>query len=82
MQLVEQQRAIEGQKKKMETVFTQQRLELGKAAFLNVIKKGGGKKFKFVNLFICGLCRRKLPQPEQFVLSCVGQNIDYSYGSC
>ncbi|CAL8318259.1 unnamed protein product [Lota lota] len=43
MQLVEQQRAIEGQKKKMETVFTQQRLELGKAAFLNVIKKGGGK---------------------------------------
>ncbi|KAJ3605378.1 hypothetical protein NHX12_027425 [Muraenolepis orangiensis] len=43
MQLVEQQRAIEGQKKKMETVFTQQRLELGKAAFLNIIKKGGGK---------------------------------------
>ncbi|CAL8278557.1 unnamed protein product [Merluccius merluccius] len=43
MQLVEQQRAIEGQKKKMETAFTLQRLELGKAAFLNVIKNGGGK---------------------------------------
>ncbi|KAG7272784.1 hypothetical protein CRUP_017838 [Coryphaenoides rupestris] len=43
MQLVEQQRAIEGQKKKMETAFTQQRLELGKAAFFNVIKKGAGK---------------------------------------
>lgn len=43
MQLEEQRRAIEFQKKKMETVSARQRLKLGKAAFLNIVKKGGGK---------------------------------------
>ncbi|KAM9518880.1 calmodulin-regulated spectrin-associated protein 1-B-like isoform 2-T2 [Salvelinus alpinus] len=43
MQLEEQRRAIEHQKKKMETISACQRLKLGKAAFLNIVKKGGGK---------------------------------------
>lgn len=42
MQLEEQRRAIEYQKKKMETLSARQRLKLGKAAFLNIVK-GGGK---------------------------------------
>jgi len=43
MRLEEQRRAIEYQKKKMETLSARQRLKLGKAAFLNIVKKGGGK---------------------------------------
>nr|XP_020476829.1 calmodulin-regulated spectrin-associated protein 1-B-like isoform X3 [Monopterus albus] len=43
MQLEEQRRAIEYQKKKTETQSARQRLKLGKAAFLNIVKKGGGK---------------------------------------
>lgn len=43
MQLEEQRRAIEYQKKKMETLSARQRLKLGKAAFLNIVKKGGGR---------------------------------------
>ncbi|XP_071009583.1 calmodulin-regulated spectrin-associated protein 1-B-like isoform X2 [Oncorhynchus clarkii lewisi] len=43
MQLEEQQRTIEHQKKKMETISACQRLKLGKAAFLDIVKKGGGK---------------------------------------
>uniref|UniRef100_A0A3B3BT71 Calmodulin regulated spectrin associated protein 1 n=1 Tax=Oryzias melastigma TaxID=30732 RepID=A0A3B3BT71_ORYME len=43
MQLEEQRRAIEYQKKKMETFSARQRLKLGKAAFLNIVKKGGGR---------------------------------------
>ncbi|KAM3842460.1 calmodulin-regulated spectrin-associated protein 1-B-like [Diretmus argenteus] len=43
MQLEEQRRAIEHQKKKMETLSARQRLKLGKAAFLNIVKKGGVK---------------------------------------
>ncbi|XP_053704528.1 calmodulin-regulated spectrin-associated protein 1-B-like isoform X1 [Synchiropus splendidus] len=43
MQLEEQRRAIEFQKKKMETLSARQRLKLGKAAFLNIVKKSGGK---------------------------------------
>lgn len=42
MQLEEQRRAIEHQKKKVETLSARQRLKLGKAAFLNIVKKGGG----------------------------------------
>ncbi|XP_074546303.1 calmodulin-regulated spectrin-associated protein 1a isoform X2 [Halichoeres trimaculatus] len=41
MQLEEQRRAIEYQKKKMESLSARQRLKLGKAAFLNIVKKGG-----------------------------------------
>ncbi|XP_066502369.1 calmodulin-regulated spectrin-associated protein 1a isoform X2 [Hoplias malabaricus] len=40
MQLEEKRRAIETQKKKMETLSARQRLQLGKAAFLHVVKKG------------------------------------------
>lgn len=40
MQLEEKRRAIEAQKKKMETLSARQRLKLGKAAFLHVVKKG------------------------------------------
>ncbi|KAG9266069.1 calmodulin-regulated spectrin-associated protein 1-B isoform X1 [Astyanax mexicanus] len=42
MQLEEKRRAIETQKKKMETLSARQRLKLGKAAFLHVVKKGRG----------------------------------------
>ncbi|XP_030063469.1 calmodulin-regulated spectrin-associated protein 1 isoform X2 [Microcaecilia unicolor] len=40
MQLEEKRRSIEAQKKKMEALSARQRLKLGKAAFLNVVKKG------------------------------------------
>lgn len=40
MQLEEKRRAIETQKKKMETLSARQRMQLGKAAFLHVVKKG------------------------------------------
>ncbi|XP_043085821.1 calmodulin-regulated spectrin-associated protein 1a isoform X2 [Puntigrus tetrazona] len=40
MQLEEKRRAIEMQKKKMENLSARQRLQLGKAAFLHVVKKG------------------------------------------
>uniref|UniRef100_A0A3Q2P430 Calmodulin regulated spectrin associated protein 1 n=1 Tax=Fundulus heteroclitus TaxID=8078 RepID=A0A3Q2P430_FUNHE len=43
MQLEEQRRAIEYQKKKMEALSAKQRLKLGKAAFLNIVKKDGGR---------------------------------------
>ncbi|XP_017546498.1 calmodulin-regulated spectrin-associated protein 1-B isoform X1 [Pygocentrus nattereri] len=40
MQLEEKRRAIETQKKKMEVLCARQRLKLGKAAFLHIVKKG------------------------------------------
>ncbi|XP_058613634.1 calmodulin-regulated spectrin-associated protein 1a isoform X2 [Onychostoma macrolepis] len=40
MQLEEKRRAIEMHKKKMENLSARQRLQLGKAAFLHVVKKG------------------------------------------
>ncbi|XP_051972499.1 calmodulin-regulated spectrin-associated protein 1-B-like isoform X1 [Xyrauchen texanus] len=40
MQLEEKRRAIESQKKKMEVLMARQRLKLGKAAFLQIVKKG------------------------------------------
>uniref|UniRef100_A0A8C5DBA3 Calmodulin-regulated spectrin-associated protein 1-B-like n=1 Tax=Gouania willdenowi TaxID=441366 RepID=A0A8C5DBA3_GOUWI len=43
MRLEEQRRAIEYQKKKLETLSARQRLKLGKAAFLNIVKKGEGR---------------------------------------
>ncbi|XP_056232530.1 calmodulin-regulated spectrin-associated protein 1-B isoform X3 [Seriola aureovittata] len=43
MQLEEKRRAIEHQKKKMELLSARQRQKLGKAAFLHIVKKGGGK---------------------------------------
>ncbi|XP_049618172.1 calmodulin-regulated spectrin-associated protein 1-B isoform X2 [Syngnathus scovelli] len=44
MQLEEKRRAIEHQKKKMEVLSARQRQKLGKAAFLHIVKKGGGGK--------------------------------------
>uniref|UniRef100_A0A3B4FN71 Calmodulin regulated spectrin associated protein 1 n=1 Tax=Pundamilia nyererei TaxID=303518 RepID=A0A3B4FN71_9CICH len=43
MQLEEKRRAIEHQKKKMEVLSARQRQKLGKAAFLHIVKKGGGR---------------------------------------
>ncbi|XP_070689557.1 calmodulin-regulated spectrin-associated protein 1-B [Pempheris klunzingeri] len=43
MQLEEKRRAIEHQKKKMEVLSARQRQKLGKAAFLHIVKRGGGK---------------------------------------
>ncbi|XP_027889059.1 calmodulin-regulated spectrin-associated protein 1-B isoform X2 [Xiphophorus couchianus] len=43
MQLEEKRRAIEHQKKKMEVLAARQRQKLGKAAFLHIVKKGGGR---------------------------------------
>ncbi|XP_027034690.1 calmodulin-regulated spectrin-associated protein 1a isoform X1 [Tachysurus fulvidraco] len=40
LQLEDKRRTIEAQKKKMEVLAARQRLKLGKAAFLNVVKKG------------------------------------------
>ncbi|XP_051528154.1 calmodulin-regulated spectrin-associated protein 1-B isoform X2 [Myxocyprinus asiaticus] len=40
MQLEEKRRTIESQKKKMEVLTARQRLKLGKAAFLQIVKKG------------------------------------------
>ncbi|XP_039535156.1 calmodulin-regulated spectrin-associated protein 1a isoform X7 [Pimephales promelas] len=40
MQLEEKRRAIESQKRKMENLSARQRQQLGKAAFLHVVKKG------------------------------------------
>ncbi|TSK72021.1 Calmodulin-regulated spectrin-associated protein 1-B [Bagarius yarrelli] len=40
LQLEDKRRAIEAQKKKMEVLAARQRLHLGKAAFLNVVRKG------------------------------------------
>ncbi|XP_056601882.1 calmodulin-regulated spectrin-associated protein 1-B isoform X2 [Triplophysa dalaica] len=40
MQLEEKRRAIESQKKKMEVLTARKRLKLGKAAFLDIVKKG------------------------------------------
>lgn len=44
MQLEEKRRAIEAQKKNMEALSARQRLKLGKAAFLHVVKKGKGSE--------------------------------------
>lgn len=43
MQLEEKRRAIEHQKKKRDLLMARQRQKLGKAAFLNIVKKDGGK---------------------------------------
>ncbi|XP_060738633.1 calmodulin-regulated spectrin-associated protein 1-B isoform X1 [Tachysurus vachellii] len=54
MQLEEKRRAIETQKKKVEALCARQRVKLGKAAFLHVVKKGKSdtlpQPFKFDRL--------------------------------
>uniref|UniRef100_A0A3B3ZLI1 Uncharacterized protein n=1 Tax=Periophthalmus magnuspinnatus TaxID=409849 RepID=A0A3B3ZLI1_9GOBI len=55
MQLEERRHAIESQKKKMESVSAQQRLTLGKAAFLNIVKKEPGRRECGGLLYIVGV---------------------------
>lgn len=49
MQLEEKRRAIEHQKKKRDLLSARQRQKLGKAAFLHIVKKDGGKSDSFPN---------------------------------
>lgn len=49
MQLEEKRRAIEHQKKKRDLLMARQRQKLGKAAFLNIVKKDGGRSDVFPN---------------------------------
>lgn len=49
MQLEEKRRAIEHQKKKRDLLMARQRQKLGKAAFLNIVKKDGGRSDAFPN---------------------------------
>lgn len=60
MQLEEKRRAIEHQKKKMEVLSARQRQKLGKAAFLHIVKKGGGKSDTLPNLQKADLSKDEL----------------------
>ncbi|XP_070614808.1 calmodulin-regulated spectrin-associated protein 1 [Erythrolamprus reginae] len=62
MQLEEKRRAIEAQKKKVEALSARQRLKLGKAAFLHVVKKGKGPEIS------------PSAKPEHFVKEFSGHN--------
>ncbi|XP_013916068.1 PREDICTED: calmodulin-regulated spectrin-associated protein 1 [Thamnophis sirtalis] len=62
MQLEEKRRAIEAQKKKVEALSARQRLKLGKAAFLHVVKKGKGPEIS------------PSPKPEHFAKEFSGHN--------
>ncbi|KAM8885726.1 calmodulin-regulated spectrin-associated protein 1-B isoform 2-T2 [Spinachia spinachia] len=60
MQLEEKRRAIEHQKKKMEVLSARQRQKLGKAAFLHIVKKGGGKSDTLPNPLRADVSRAEL----------------------
>ncbi|KAM8759500.1 calmodulin-regulated spectrin-associated protein 1-B isoform 3-T3 [Acanthopagrus schlegelii] len=60
MQLEEKRRAIEHQKKKMEVLSARQRQKLGKAAFLHIVKKGGGKSDTLPNPLKADIPKDKL----------------------
>ncbi|XP_063753743.1 calmodulin-regulated spectrin-associated protein 1-B isoform X2 [Eleginops maclovinus] len=60
MQLEEKRRAIEHQKKKMEVLSARQRQKLGKAAFLHIVKKGGGKSDTLPNPLKADLSKDEL----------------------
>ncbi|XP_029294906.1 LOW QUALITY PROTEIN: calmodulin-regulated spectrin-associated protein 1-B [Cottoperca gobio] len=60
MQLEEKRRAIEHQKKKMEVLSARQRQKLGKAAFLHIVKKGGGKSDTLPNPLKANLSKDEL----------------------
>ncbi|KAF6727492.1 Calmodulin-regulated spectrin-associated protein 1-B [Oryzias melastigma] len=60
MQLEEKRRAIEHQKKKMEVLSARQRQKLGKAAFLHIVKKGGGKSDTLPNPLKADICKDEL----------------------
>lgn len=75
MQLEEKRRAIEHQKKKMEVLSARQRQKLGKAAFLHIVKKGGGKSDTLPNTLKADISKDELGR-EKAVSSkddmCVG----------
>ncbi|XP_026177094.1 calmodulin-regulated spectrin-associated protein 1-B isoform X3 [Mastacembelus armatus] len=60
MQLEEKRRAIEHQKKKMEVLSARQRQKLGKAAFLHIVKKGGGKSDTLPSPLKADICKDEL----------------------
>ncbi|XP_047197381.1 calmodulin-regulated spectrin-associated protein 1-B isoform X2 [Hippoglossus stenolepis] len=60
MQLEEKRRAIEHQKKKMEVLSARQRQKLGKAAFLHIVKKGGGKSDSLPSPLKAGISKEEL----------------------
>ncbi|XP_067472404.1 calmodulin-regulated spectrin-associated protein 1-B isoform X2 [Thunnus thynnus] len=60
MQLEEKRRAIEHQKKKMEVLSARQRQKLGKAAFLHIVKKSGGKSDTLPNPLKADLSKDEL----------------------
>uniref|UniRef100_A0A8C3AJX2 Calmodulin regulated spectrin-associated protein 1b n=1 Tax=Cyclopterus lumpus TaxID=8103 RepID=A0A8C3AJX2_CYCLU len=60
MQLEEKRRAIEHQKKKMEVLSARQRQKLGKAAFLHIVKRGGGKSDTLPNSLKADVAKDKL----------------------
>ncbi|XP_054467809.1 calmodulin-regulated spectrin-associated protein 1-B isoform X2 [Anoplopoma fimbria] len=60
MQLEEKRRAIEHQKKKMEVLSARQRQKLGKAAFLHIVKKGGGKSDTLPNPLKADISKNEL----------------------
>ncbi|XP_069379477.1 calmodulin-regulated spectrin-associated protein 1-B isoform X2 [Paralichthys olivaceus] len=60
MQLEEKRRAIEHQKKKMEVLSSRQRQKLGKAAFLHIVKKGGGKSDTLPNPLKADISKEEL----------------------
>ncbi|XP_059192872.1 calmodulin-regulated spectrin-associated protein 1-B isoform X2 [Centropristis striata] len=60
MQLEEKRRAIEHQKKKMEVLSARQRQKLGKAAFLHIVKKGGGKSDTLPNPLKADISKEEL----------------------
>ncbi|KAM9392182.1 calmodulin-regulated spectrin-associated protein 1-B [Pholidichthys leucotaenia] len=60
MQLEEKRRAIEHQKKKMEVLSARQRQKLGRAAFLHIVKKGGGKSDTLPNPLKADISKEEL----------------------
>ncbi|XP_015251057.1 PREDICTED: calmodulin-regulated spectrin-associated protein 1 isoform X1 [Cyprinodon variegatus] len=60
MQLEEKRRAIEHQKKKMEVLAARQRQKLGKAAFLHIVKKGGGRSDTLPSSLKADICKDEL----------------------
>lgn len=75
MQLEEKRRAIEHQKKKRDLLMARQRQKLGKAAFLNIVKKDGGRSDVFPNALKADIPKDELggekgPSSKEFM--CAG----------
>ena len=80
MQLEEKRRAIEHQKKKRDLLMARQRQKLGKAAFLNIVKKDGGRSDGIPNPLKADIPKDELggekgPSSKEFI--CAGtQKVD------